>query len=643
VGIERWRKLLAENRNEIVMWVLALALAAFMLAPLLSSGFFSDDGVNSLIVPVAAQAQHSSLMGEVANAYGGAVKQLGRFFPFATYAVFMFWFVNGNLALYKWLILVLVLLDLALFGRLVRALTASPAMSALAITLPPLLFQFRFYSDPILAFGALPQVVALLTFGSLLAWVAFLRGGRRRDLVVSLVLYGVSLLTYEIVLPFFLLHLLIAWWYPERQRLRQAAKASWPFAALAVGSAMVAVGVRLANGIALAGGASGSVYTPNTDPFAALFTIARQISAALPLSYHILLGSTTGIDGVQPFEGLFAYIGRYPVSSLLVLAGVTALVAVGVWMLRDPEASPLTKKRSSLPQAAKAISLPGLLWTAAGLLVLPATLIALSPKYQTEILWGKGYIPVYLSYFGTALLIIVGLKAASRIGRAKGTVHILVVVGLAVLLGALGVMTYQDNRIIVERFDRDWLYPRQVEQGALARGLVTPVPADSEVVMLVKRGWDEPGFFAIHAGKLVRTADARESATWEAVLKGRTPQSAEATATRYVFGAKDGLWVANADGLSAYNGYAIVGRLAAVTVSGGKAVQAEIDSVRVYLSSPQPPMTAGVLVGGAAYAPPQFTSPQVLGLDPASLQRLDGGDGWSIWAAPPGQVLKLRL
>lgn len=640
---ERWRRLLTENRNEIAMWVLAMALAAFMLAPVLSSGFFSDDGVNSLVVPAAVAAQHSSLLREVANAYGGAVKAIGRFFPFATYAVFLFWFVNGNLALYKWLILLLVLADLALFGRLVRALTASPAMGVLAIILPPLLFQFRFYSDPILAFGALPQVITLLTFGSLLAWVAFLRDGDKRDLVVSLVLYGMSLLTYEIVLPFFVLHLLIAWWYPRRRPMVEAVKASWPFAALAVGSAAVAVGVRLANGIALAGGATGSVYTPNTDPFAALFAMARQVSAALPLSYHILLTTTTGIDGVRPFEGLFAYIGRYPASSLFILAGVTAFVAAAVWMLRSPAPAPATKKRTAVPAAPSSISIPGLLWTGAGLLVLPATLIALSPKYQSEILWGKGYIPVYVSYFGTALLIIAGLRAAARIGSAKKPLRAVLAVGLALTLGALGVMTYQDNRIIVERFDRDWLYPRQVEQDALARGLVSPVPAGSQVVMLVKRGWDEPAFFAIHAGKLERTADAREAATWTAMLTGRTPQSVDATATRYVFGAKDDVWIANADGLSAYNGYAIVGRLAAVTVSGGKPVQAEVDTVRVYLSSPQPPVASPVLVGGTAYDPPQFTSPQVIGLNPATLQRLAGGDGWSLSAAPPGQVLNLRL
>jgi hypothetical protein len=322
---------------------------------------------------------------------------------------------------------------------------------------------------------------------------------------------------------------------------------------------------------------------------------------------------------------------------------VTAFVAAAVWTLRPAPPAPVTKKRSAVPAAPSAISLPGLLWIGAGLLVLPATLVALSPKYQTEILWGKGYIPVYVSYFGTALLIIAGLRAAARIGSDKGALRSVLAVGLAVVLGALGIMTYQDNRIIVERFDRDWLYPRQVEQDALARGLVSPVPADSQVVMLVKRGWDEPAFFAVHAGKLERTADAREAATWTAMLTGRTPQSVDATATRYVFDAKDDVWVANADGLSAYNGYAVVGRLAAVTVSGGKAVQAEIDSVRVYLSSPQPPVVAPVLVGGVPYDPPQFTSPQVLGLDPASMQRLDGGAGWSLSASPPGQVLKLRL
>ena len=524
MGMERWRKLLTENRNEIAMWVVALALAAFMLTPLLSSGFFSDDGVNSLVVPSAVAAQHSSLLREVANAYGGAVRAVGRFFPFATYAVFLFWFVNGNLALYKWLILLLVMADLALFGRLVRALTASPVMGVLAIMLPPLLFQFRFYSDPILAFGALPQVITLLTFGSLLAWVAFLRDGKKRHLVVSLVLYGVSLLTYEIVLPFFLLHLLIAWWYPQRTPLRDAARASWPFAVLAVCSAVVVVGVRLSNSIALAGGASGGNYTPNTDPFAALFAMARQVSAALPLSYHILLGSTNGIDGIRPFEGLFSYIGRYPASSMVVLAGVTAFVAAGVWMLRGTAPAAAPKKRSPGPAAPRSISIPGLLWTGAALLVLPATLVALSPKYQSEILWGKGYIPVYVSYFGTALLIIAGLGAAARIGSAKNALRIALAVGLAMALGALGVMTYQDNRIIVERFDRDWLYPRQVEQDALARGLVSPVPADSRIVMLVKRGWDEPAFFAVHAGKLERTADAREAATWTAMLTGRTPQ-----------------------------------------------------------------------------------------------------------------------
>jgi hypothetical protein len=551
-----------------------------------------------------------------------------------------------------------------MFGRLVRGLSGSPALGILAIAVTPVLFQFRFYSDPILSFSALPQVIVMLIIGSLLALMAFMRSGRRRYLALSLVLYAISLLTYEITLPFFLLHAVIAWLYPSRHKAAKAWKLSWPFAGLAVLSSLAAVVTRIALKMPVAGGAAGTPYTPNADPFTAIATVARQVSAALPLSYHVALGATGGIDGVQPFEGPIAYLSRYPATSVAVLLGLGVTVFAALWLTREEEQKP--RGRTAL-----------LLTFGAALAVLPAVLVALSPKYQGEILWGKGYIPVYVSYFGVALLLLTGIwwavaamrrarpapvpahkgpaKATARpAGKAKVTAKppaatsaprwawIAMAGALAALVAVTGIVAYQDNRIIVERFSRDWLYPRQVEQSALSHGLMDKVPAGSTVLMRVLRAWDVSDFFVINAHKAVDPYDTRQMPSWAPLEASHTPSPAPGGGSKYTLSRSDAVYFADAEGLSQDNGFAIAGHLVSFTVTGGTVVSMTVDSMRIFVTTPQPYIAAPVLVGGIPYDPPRFTGPDVLGLDSAKLRRVSGGADWSLWELPEGQTLEMK-
>jgi hypothetical protein len=114
--------------------------------------------------------------------------------------------------------------------------------------------------------------------------------------------------------------------------------------------------------------------------------------------------------------------------------------------------------------------------------LLPACLIALSQKYQQELRWGEGYLPVYVQYFGVILVALGvlmrwrGGAAFSPSGRRWRTVT------CALLASCLLVNTC-DNRLVVEQANIELHYRRSALVEALSRGILAPVREGATLVI----------------------------------------------------------------------------------------------------------------------------------------------------------------
>jgi hypothetical protein len=254
------RDSLHRNGRYLSLCGAALALAVISLSPLLESGFFGDDSGNSWgSARSVLQGQGIGLADLIHLSLTNVLReaQAGFFRPLSEYIYVLFYFVDGHALVLKLFVLALILVDLGLLCYLTTQITRSRALGVLAILITPLLFQIRLtaYSDPIVAFAGILQVVLTYTLISLALLLLYLKSAKRRYLVGSLAVYAASLLTYEITIPFFLLFAALAWLYPERRSIVMSARISWPFAVVAVGALALNVGLRLIFKVALAGSA----------------------------------------------------------------------------------------------------------------------------------------------------------------------------------------------------------------------------------------------------------------------------------------------------------------------------------------------------------------------------------------------------
>jgi hypothetical protein len=635
---------LRRNGRYLLLCGAALALTVISLSPLLESGFDGDDISSSVscarsVLHVQGQGLGDLIHSVLANLSEWA--RIGRFFPLSAYSAFLLYFVDGQALALKLFVLALILVDLGLLGYLTIQITGSRTLGVLAILITPLLFQFRTgaYLDPITGFSGLLQVVLTCTLISLVLLLLYLRSSKRRYLVASLAIYAASLLTYEITIPFFLLFAVLAWLYPERRSLLMSARISWPFAALAGVAVALNMGLRLFFQVAFSGSAAeyaqsagaGRVYIPNLAPGAILETIAHQVSAALPLGFQQLAA-----PGLLLFPSFSADLTARPEFSLLLIAGYGAMAVVLGWQLWREVLAGSHGFR------------PGLLGVlGCGLLILPNALISLSPRFQAETSWGIGYLPVYLSYFGVALLLVALIYGLFRLAAsAKRSVAValsaVTTLALAVGIAYVGVVNHANNGIAVETGNAALWYPRVTVAAAAERGLFTGVPADSTIVIDGSEPtWDVigvPPFFTGYAGarvtSMVTVAKAVET------MRATTPSSTSADgAAMYLVSPQSNVYYLKYGSALEGNGYAMLGRVRELTVAANGALSMQLEPVRLYMSAaPLSASTPSLLYGphGQGLA---TTSPTELGIDPNEMAMVASGWEWSLFGTIPGGTL----
>ena len=333
--------------------------------------------------------------------------------------------------------------------------------------------------------------------------------------VAAVVLYAGNCLTYEFSYLFFPLYAVVSPAMSPRALLR----AIGPFAALSALAAVTAVLLRAHAAIAPAERIRDRFESARLRHGAAAAT--RRRTAA-----QLLRVESVGIFPLPPhlFDGSSGYAFDWWVA--LFCAAVAFVLLRGV--RSDAEAGSVWPLRR-------------LLWLGLGLWLLPAPLVALSVKYQRELHWGIGYLPVLIEAFGVALLLTVTVAALLRAARpaARGSA----VAAIALLCGFAGAATLADNQRLAREL-LPWRVSRAVVGAALARGVIRAVPDGSTVgvggdlpwLCLAETGCPDDldsGYFVYaKSGKQVRlTTLGAADAAW-ALRYGATPRVAWVAAAR---------------------------------------------------------------------------------------------------------------
>jgi hypothetical protein len=459
--------------------VATLVLVVLALRPLFLAGWYDDDLSNSLFRYSVAYYQRGwALCLRTFFVDGGRVP--GRFFPFAGYA-FLLFYLTPELLHYRLAILAFILLDLGLIAWLVKRLTGDRVLGGLTVLLVPACFQYREFYDPILSFHAMMPLILVLTLGSLLLLDLFLTQRRAAYLLGSVLLYVVSLLTYEITYAFFVLHLGLLWYRLREGRAIRRYATCFGLPLLVIVAMSVYTRHQAADQLV-------GTYKIHFVWKAYLLTLAKQLYAALPLSYFLSYK-----------QDLFASFQlRW---QILDLGSVALFLILYFWPRRAPrpagEVAPLF-----------ALGL--------GLWILPAVLIALSPHYQGILRFGIAHLPVYLEYFGV-VLVLLALRRAIELRWRSPRVHSVLHGGIGLTFAFIYLVNLQANRLIVERRNATYWYPRNVLEAAARHGAFAGLSERSQLLLEADDALslDYPVFIYSLVGQRLLALNTKKVVAWE--------------------------------------------------------------------------------------------------------------------------------
>lgn len=354
-------RLLAPVLAATATWIVGAYVALVLASP-----YWNDDTINKNL-PTFLKTTHTSLGSFIWGQISAFVRVDARFDPGLLAWTYSLFDVFDNHSAYKLVVGLLLAVALVAIGLCVGAITKHWMLAAAFILVVSGTLQVRLWADGITSFAGVVALSACLTFGALL--LLLIRSGRRSAILAGL-LYTAALLTYESVVLF--APVLIAIIIFTNRDWRRASAIFVP-AAIAF---LTAISLRL-----FTDAHPVPEYTISLGPSAVLSTFAKQIIAALPLSQW-WLGHTHGLPPIAgtllllsaALMGVPAFVGLYLVAQNLSLYGTRAVKlcsALGVW-----------------------------LWIA------PAALVAVTKRWQTDIPWGQGYIPVVYEYLGLGLLLL---------------------------------------------------------------------------------------------------------------------------------------------------------------------------------------------------------------------------------------------
>lgn len=473
------------NRRTIMVYLtlLAILLNIITLLPVLDSPFLGDDSWRESLLPGTLSLSRVSLVENSWNTLKDFTKS-GRWYPLVLYYHAVFYYLDRYT--YKLLVIVLIIADIAAFAYFVKLVTHSNSVALICILLSPLFFQFRLYHDPILSYYFMMQLQLLLIFMSLVFFVVYRRGNSRKFLVLSVTAYTVCLLIYEAAYTYWIMHALVVYLCPRETdtSARKIVESVSPFVAVVLLNLGITLLVRAKFGCHYEGVGLNLAFGACSKTF------LKQISAALPLSYFITAGK---------FGYWFEYCRQYFITEILGICVFWVILwwAAADFFRRQPRGFANNSNSADIRDTVRCMVVLGL-----GLWILPSLLVALSGKYQLELTWGLGYLPVYLSEFGAIMLVVAMVVSLYHWVRDSHNAARNFVVGTVAAIGCVVLaVNYGFNRIVIQGYNSDGYYQRQLVESALRCGLMRTVPNESDLICgLPIRGWNSPAFYRMHAG-----------------------------------------------------------------------------------------------------------------------------------------------
>jgi hypothetical protein len=409
----------------------------------------------------------------------------GRFFPFSIYAMYVFYFLNDN-AVYKFVSILTVAIDVLLFGTLIYKVTGSRKVKLASMLFMTIFIQvFTTYHNAVLSFHMFMQILFALLLLILINLHRYLQDYSMKHLVFALACLSIALLMYE--LAFVFLFVIIAFLYCYRRKFKDLFSLSALFAIPPLLVGILNIIVKISN----TSGYDGIKPSFNIIPILATFT--KQFFVAIPMSSYLVQNVSALIHPLRFLAGI-----------QWTDAGISALfVIMFLFIMKFVPKGKVNDDFSNLR-----FGILGLVMWAA-----PAVPISISSKYQRELSWGIGHIPVFLEYFGlavTCLWLIVYLKRTVIKPQIPLAFRRTMMTLLCLTLALVVLFNQQSMRQQIDQANLFWLYPKQVAVDAMESGILDCVGEDGTLVVLNGYPWNNSSFFTEFSKRVVFMQSASE-------------------------------------------------------------------------------------------------------------------------------------
>lgn len=425
--------------TDALMLVGGFIVVVLLLVPFASNGFWFDDALNSQIYYLL-QRLHGDLRDFSWRVVNHWLYQEGRLM-FIFFYGYPLYYIFPDLFTLRLIHCVAIVINIALLGYVMWLLGATIRLLIIWAILFVGLFQisgpglnpvagFAFHY-PIL--GAQLAIVLIL----FIKWVLF---KSPKYLYLTLILWLFFMLAYEVNFIFIPIAFVIMFLNGDQYR-------KLPGFLLILTACLY-----LALTFYIRGHADGSGYVGSA--FGLLPDIAlaylKQLTAAFPFISYLSITHNS-----FPLDSLF----REVINSYLAWAVfiISLVIFVGLITIKSSV--------STLRREAFVISL--------GMFLLPAIFPAISLKYQNEVDWGAGTLPIYYQYFGVAFFGAWAMSFVPRVGISRFVISIVISLYLA--------FNVTINSGMVKIIDMQWREPRDVFAVQAQAGLFSQVE-DGDII-----------------------------------------------------------------------------------------------------------------------------------------------------------------
>jgi hypothetical protein len=423
-----------------LFFIAGLFVVGLLLVPYTSNGFWYDDALNSQIYYLIDRVN-----GDLFDFSYRVVKHWlyheGRFMFAFYYGYSGFYFFNDLFDL-RVANSILIIINILLFGYVFCLLGASiPFLVIWSIILVGLFQISGAGLDPVAGFAFHYPILGIqlsIVFILFIKWILYKKN--LKYLYFSLVLWLFFLLSYEINFIFFPIALILILLNDEHHKKLSS------FLLIFASCLYLALYFYFKN-YSNGGGYQGSSFG-NLSNFSLAYL--KQLTASFPFISYLAVTHKS-----IPFTSLIIEIfGSLLALSVFILSLMIILVFTKV-------KSPVSNFRKE----AFVISL--------GMFLLPAIFPAISLRYQNEVSWGAGTLPVYYQNFGFAFFAACAMSFVPKIGVSRFIIPISLSVYLA--------FNVTINSGMVKIIDKVWREPRDTFAIQAQSGLFSEVQ-DGDII-----------------------------------------------------------------------------------------------------------------------------------------------------------------